>query len=151
MHAIILGLCSILSRGAGVPCPLMSAVVDLSCALSGHVGSTRCLLVLSFIFLYRLRPSSPMYLRGWGRVGALLGLGFSWHAELNRLILTPSYHCRHLTMILCAGALDPEMHWCVSQEIPPQSEIHFCTCIIYLSGLINILNLVFIEEKQHQS
>ena len=101
--------------GAGVLCLPLSAVVAPSCALSGHVSSTRCLLVLSFRLVFWLRPSDPMYLRGWDGVGGLLGLGISRRAYLNKLIPDPSFHCGCWTLVLCAGTLYPRMHRCVAR------------------------------------
>ena len=101
--------------GTGVSCTPFSAVLDPSCALSGTVGSTIYLMVISFILLYRIRPSEPMYIRGWGAVGALLGLGISQRSYLNRLTPTPFSHCRRWTLILCAGTLDPWMNRCVER------------------------------------
>ena len=48
----------------------------------------------------------------WGRVRTSSGLWISWRAYLKMLILSPSSHCKHWTLILCAGTLDPRMQWC---------------------------------------
>ena len=100
---------------AGVPSPPLYSVVDPSCTLSSHVGSTRFLLVISFRLLFRTRPLYPMYLRGWDVVRALLGLGISWHAYLNRLIPELSSDCRFWTLILYASTMDPHIHLCVAR------------------------------------
>ena len=55
----------ILERGVGVPCPPLPVVVGPPCALSVHVCATIWLLLSSFLFLYRLRPSYLMCLRVW--------------------------------------------------------------------------------------
>ena len=98
--------------GTGVPCNPLSDVGAPSCDLYCKVGSTSYLLVLSFILLCRLRPSSPMSLRVWGGVGDSLGLGITRHAYLNRLSPTLYYHYGLWTTILCTGTLDPHMHRC---------------------------------------
>ena len=72
-------------------------------------------MVLSCIPLCRIRPSALIWLRDWGGVSDSLGLGISWRAYLKRLIPAPSSHCGYRTLILCAGNLDPRMHWCVAQ------------------------------------
>ena len=99
---------------AGVPCSPLSSVVAPSYAISGHVGTDICLLVLSCILMCRLRPSYPIYLRGLVGVEASFGLGVSRLAYLNRLIPAPSSHCRRWTLILCSGTLNPRMHRCVA-------------------------------------
>ena len=101
--------------GVGVPCTPLSNVMDPLCDLSSHVFTTSCLLVLSYRFLCRFRPSDLMYLRFWGGVEALLGLGISQRAYLNRLSPVLPCHCRRWTLILCAGTLDPQMHRCVAR------------------------------------
>ena len=101
--------------GGGVPCPLLYAVVDPSCALSCQVVSISCLMFPSFEFLCRLRSSAPMSLRVWGRVGDSLDLEITQRAYLNRLIPVPSSHCWGWTLILCVGTLDPQMHRCVAR------------------------------------
>ena len=92
----------------------MPAEAAPPCDLSCQVDSTSCMLVLSFIFLFRLRLSAPMSLRFWGGVGDSLGLEITQRAYLNRLIPSPSSHCRRPTLILCAGTLDSWMHQCVA-------------------------------------
>ena len=51
---------------------------------------------------------------GLCRVEVALGLGFYRRTYLNRLILALSSHYGRCTLILCAGTLDPRMHWCVA-------------------------------------
>ena len=101
--------------GSGVPCPPLFAVVAPSCALSGHFGTSSCLLVISCISLCRLRPSVLMWIRDWCRVRDSLGLDISLCNYMKRLIPALSSRCRRWTLILCAGTLDPQMQQCVAR------------------------------------
>ena len=89
-----------------------------------------CFLGPSFGYLFRLWPSALVCLKGWGRMKALLGIGVPRSAYLNMLILAPSYHCGHWTLILCSGTLEPRMHRCMAcikvMEILPLTYPHVC-------------------------
>ena len=99
---------------AGVTFPPLFVVVNTSCALSVHCSMTSCLLDISVGYLFRSRPSAPMWLRDSGGLEALLVLGISWRTYLKRLTPEPSSHCGLCTLILCACTLDLQMHWCVA-------------------------------------
>ena len=71
--------------------------------------------MLSCASLCRIRTSALRCLRYWGIVTAFLVLGISQHAYLKMLIPAPSSHCRHWTLILCAGTLDPRMYRSVAR------------------------------------
>ena len=64
--------------GGGLPCPRLSAVVTPSCALSGHLGTTSCLLVLFFILMFQIMPSEPNIAKGLGQFG-----GVTWSKDLT--------------------------------------------------------------------
>ena len=64
-----------------------------------------CLLGPSYVSLCQIWLSALGYLRGWGRVKVLFGLGVQQRAYLNKLILAPSSHCGRWTLILCNGTL----------------------------------------------
>ena len=56
----------------------MYDIVDPSCALSIHVGTTICFMVLSCVSLCRLSPSSLICQRGLGK-----GASFSWLGDIS--------------------------------------------------------------------
>ena len=104
----------ILKGGQVYHAPPLFAIVAPSCDISGHVGTTSYLLVLSCKSLFRLRMLSIIWLRDWGGVRDSRDPGISQCAYLKRLIPEPSYHCGHWKLIMCAGNLYTRIHRCAA-------------------------------------
>ena len=89
--------------GAGVPCPPFCDLMD---PLYSH-SSIFCIMEIPV----QSEAFCPGIAKGvWDRVRTSSGLRISRRAYLKWLIPAPSSHCRHWTLILCTGTLDPRIH-----------------------------------------
>ena len=102
--------------GAGEPCTPLFAKLAPSCALCGYAGMTSCLVMLSCIFLCRMRLSAPIWLMYWGRGG-----GFSCPGDLPERSpeeVEPGtvFPLRELDANLVRRHPGPHMHRCVARN-----------------------------------